>query len=40
MWLVVKSVAFDSVGKSSFGRGLENHDRIELSYSRRLSNGF
>ena len=38
--LVVKSIAFDSVGKSSFGYRLEHSDRIESSSSRRMNGGF
>ena len=37
---MVKSTRFDSVGESILGYRLENHDGVELSSSRRLSNGF
>ena len=37
---MVKSIAFDSVGKSSFGYRLEHSDRIESSSSRRMNGGF
>ena len=37
---MVKSIEFDSVGKSSFGHGLDNSDGIELSSSKRLNYGF
>ena len=37
---MVESIRFDSVGKPSFGCRLENSNGMELSYSRRLNDGF
>ena len=37
---MVKSIAFDSVGKSAFGCRLEHSYGMESSSSRRINDGF